>query len=337
MPPARRAGRRSSSSGSSRSGGGWERSTGLAGGALPGRADDGALPSRAGGGYVSEVTPGPSQIPGAAEALLPLLALCVFLVATLAVFAVRCAVAGRPRTSYIESRSTPGAWKWLMEWWVWLWGPIERACIGLGIPPSAITVGSAAFAAVAAFLLGSGHLSLGGWVYLFGASLDLVDGRVARAQGTSSKAGAFLDSTLDRVAELLVFAALAVYFRQGAALYAALAAAGSSVLVSYGRARGEALGASREASVGGMQRAERVVLTGLPCALSPLFDALGGPGAGALVAGSALGVLAAVTSVTALRRGHAIWRALQGPAEPRVGADVRWLDPMRRRQKRPGA
>ena len=273
-----------------------------------------------------------------AEALLPLLALCALLLSTLAMFGVRCAVVGRPRTPYIESRAAPGPWKWAMEWWVWLWGPVERACVRLGVSPNAITLASTALAGVASALIASGRLSLGGWVYLFGASLDLVDGRVARAQGSSSKAGAFLDSTLDRVAELAVFAALAVYFRHTAALYAALVAAGSSVVVSYARARGEALGVHGEASVGSMQRAERVVLTGLPCALAPLFDALRGPGAGALVVGSALGVLAAVTSLTALHRGHAIWRALRGPAVvPPAAANVRWLDPMRRRQKRPGA
>ncbi len=270
------------------------------------------------------------------QAVLPLLGLCLFLLATMAAFAGRCVAIGRPRTPYIESRAAPLLWKWWAEWWVWLWGPIERACLALGVSPNAITLASTAFSGVAAILLGAGRLSLGGWVYLFAASLDLVDGRVARAQGRSTRAGAFLDSTLDRVAELAVFAGLAVHFRDTAALHAALAAAGSSVLVSYARARGEALGAAREASVGCMQRAERVVLTGLPCALSPLCDALFGARAGELVAGSALAVLAAVTTLTALRRGRAIWHALRG-AEPEVHSlpNVRWLDPMRRRE-RPG-
>jgi len=274
----------------------------------------------------------------AVEASLPLLAVCAFLLSTLAVFAVRCAALGRPRTPSIESRALPALWKGLMEWWVWLWGPVERACVRLGVPPNAITLASTAFAGIAAVLLASGRLSVGGWVYLFGASLDLVDGRVARAQGRSSTAGAFLDSTLDRVAELLVFAGLAIRFRDTATLYAVLAAAGASVLVSYARARGEALGAGREASVGGMQRAERVVLTGLPCALSPLFDALLGAGTGQFAVQCALGVLAAATSLTALRRGHAIWRALRGPAaDPSALGNVRKIDPIRWGQRRPGA
>ena len=132
--------------------------------------------------------------------------------------------------------------------------------------------------ALAALLLGLGWLSLGGWVFLAAGSLDFVDGRVARATGRASRAGAFLDSTLDRVGELLVFGGLAVTFRDSPALLAALAAAGASLLVSYARARGEALGAGEAAKVGGMQRPERVVVTGVACALSPLADAAFGAG-----------------------------------------------------------
>jgi phosphatidylinositol phosphate synthase len=272
------------------------------------------------------------------EALLPLCGLVLFLLVTMALFAGRCATVGRPRTPYIETRDAAPIWKWWMEWWVWLWGPVERACLKLGVSPNAITLTSTLLTGAAAALLGLGRLSVGGWLYLFAASLDLVDGRVARAQGTSSKAGAFLDSTLDRVAELFVFAGLSVYFRDSGALYAVLAAAGSSVVVSYARARGEALGVGAEVKVGGMQRAERVVLTGLPCALGPLFDAVFGAGAGDVVVGSALAILAVVTTLTAVQRGHAIWRALRArePQPARPPANVRWLETARRRQQRLG-
>jgi len=269
------------------------------------------------------------------EALLPVIAVCALLLATMAAFAGRCATLGRPRTPYIEARDASRLWKWWMEWWVWLWGPVERACVGLGVSPNAITLASTLLTGVAAALLAAGRLSMGGWLYLFAASLDLVDGRVARAQGSSTKAGAFLDSTLDRVAELLVFAGLAVHFRDTPGLYAALGAASASVVVSYARARGEALGVTGEARVGGMQRAERVVLTGIPCALAPIFDAIFGPHAGGLVAGSAVALLAIVTTVTAARRSHAIYRVLRGAApEPtRTFGNVRWLDVARRRAR----
>jgi phosphatidylinositol phosphate synthase len=290
-----------------------------------------ALPRPTRGAYVSCVTQAAART---AEALLPLAGICIFFFASMAVFGARCAAFGRPRTSYIESRQASAVWKWFMEWWVWLWGPVERACLALRISPNTITLASTLATAGAAWLIADGSLAIGGWAYLFASSLDLVDGRVARAQGTATRAGAFLDSTLDRVSELLVFAALAVHFRDTPALYAALAAAAASVLVSYARARGEALGVTAEAKTGGMQRAERVVLTGLPCALSPLAEHFFGPGSGELAAGSALGVLAFVTLLTAARRSLAIWRTLGGPApDPTALGNVRWLDTARKRQR----
>src|SRR5690242_14156983 len=101
----------------------------------------------------------------------------------MAVFGARCIAFGTPRTPYIDSRATSRPWKWLMEWWVWLWGPVERACLALRITPNAITIASTLATAGAAWLLGGGALAAGGWAYLFASSLDLVDGRVARAQG----------------------------------------------------------------------------------------------------------------------------------------------------------
>jgi CDP-diacylglycerol--glycerol-3-phosphate 3-phosphatidyltransferase len=140
------------------------------------------------------------------------------------------------------------------------------------------------------------------------------------------------------VGELLVLGGLAVTFRGSPVLYAALAAAGASLLVSYARARGEALDAGDAAKVGGMQRPERVVVTGVACALSPLADAAWGAGAGRAVVGTALAVLAALATATAVWRTWAIYRALRA-AEPLPVArpvfrlaDVFRIDPTRRRK-----
>jgi len=276
--------------------------------------------------------------PTAAEALLPLLGLVCFLLTTLAIFTVRAALQGRPHTADIEKRGRSFLAKFFQEWWLWLYRPVERTCLRLRIPPDAITVASTVAAAGAAVLMGSGRLSSGGWVYLFGASLDFIDGRVARATGRVSRAGAFLDSTLDRVGELLVFGGLAVAFRDSLALFAALGAAGASLLVSYARARGEALGAGDVVRVGGMQRPERIVVSGLACALSPLADAAFGAGAGRTLVGLAMAGLAVLTAGTAVRRIIAIYRALRPPelaAEARPAfrlADVFRLDPVRKRK-----
>jgi phosphatidylglycerophosphate synthase len=255
--------------------------------------------------------------PVLAEALLPLIGVLTLLVATLAVFSARVAIFGRQPEPYVAGRPRSFLAKFLQEWWIWLFRPIERVCIGVHVPPDGITIASTLVAALAAALLALGHLSLGGWVYLFSASLDFVDGRVARASGRATKAGAFLDSTLDRVSELLVLGGLAVAFRRSPALYAALGAAGASLVFSYARARGEALGAGESARAGGMQRPERVVVTGVACALSPLAEALRA-GGGRLLVGSALTVLAVLTTATAARRVHSIYRALARREPPPV-------------------
>ena len=271
-----------------------------------------------------------------AAASIPLLGVIAFLLATLLAFTVRSILLGRPHTPDIERREHTFLAKFFQEWWIWLYSPVERLCLRTGIPPDAITVASTAAAGVAGVLMGLDFLSLGGWVYLFGASLDFIDGRVARASGRTTRAGAFLDSTLDRVAELLVLGGLAVAFRTSPVLIAVLGSAGASLLVSYARARGEALGADEVVRVGGMQRPERIVFTGLACALSPLADALFGPGVGRSVLGCALATLAVLTTATAVRRTIAIYRSLRATEPAAVArptfrlADVFRLDATRR-------
>lgn len=217
----------------------------------------------------------------------------------------------------------------------WLHGPVERLCRRIGIPPGAITVAGIVTAGAAGVLMGFGLLPAGGWAYLLGIGLDFA-GRAGG--GRTTRAGAFLDSALDRVAALLVLGGLATAFRDSPVLLAALAAAGASSLVSYARARGEALGAGEAALVGGMQRPERMVLTGLACALSPLADAVWGPGTGRSVVGYALAALAALTAAVAVRRTFVIYRALRAAEHasearpPSPPAGVLRLDPARRRK-----
>ena len=107
---------------------------------------------------------------------------------------------------------------------------------------------------------------VGGFVFLVGSLLDIVDGALARSRGLGTPFGAFLDSTVDRVGEASMLGAIAlVFMRDGNELAVALAfaALAGSFLVSYTRARAEALGLSGKVGIG--TRAERVavVTTGL--------------------------------------------------------------------------
>ena len=142
-------------------------------------------------------------------------------------------------------------------------GPLIRLLAALGVQPNQITVAGVVISVAAAALVLSGHLLAAGLVWLLGSSFDLLDGALARHENTATSGGAFLDSTLDRVTEGALFAAVAYHFAAlGDPLTAAVSVLGllGSFLISYTRARAEALGA--ECKVGLVTRAERVVLLG---------------------------------------------------------------------------
>jgi CDP-diacylglycerol--glycerol-3-phosphate 3-phosphatidyltransferase len=138
------------------------------------------------------------------------------------------------------------------------------------VTPNALTASGVVLCAAAAVLVYfeyRGELLfywLGALVFLVGSILDILDGALARAGGKQTPFGAFLDSTTDRVSEGFVLGAIALVFhRHGheAALAFAFAAVGGSFLVSYTRARAEALGLRGDVGIG--SRAERVaVITG---------------------------------------------------------------------------
>ncbi len=142
--------------------------------------------------------------------------------------------------------------------------PVTRVLARLGVRPSQVTVAGTLICLAGAGFVLADRLVLGGAVWLVGSALDLVDGALARHQDKVSAGGAFLDSTLDRISEGALFAAIAYHFAQaGDALAAALTAVAllGALLVSYTRARAEALGAN--CKVGIVTRAERVLLLGL--------------------------------------------------------------------------
>jgi len=157
---------------------------------------------------------------------------------------------------------------WVRDWLMWIIAPIEKAMIRAGVSPDALNLLGAGFGGAAGISFARGELALGGWLVLLGGVADIFDGRVARARGIASARGAFLDSTLDRFAETFAFVGLVAFYASTpwAAATTALAL-GASMLVSYTRARGEALGI--ECRGGVMQRAERLVLLGL----AGIFDA----------------------------------------------------------------
>ncbi len=143
-------------------------------------------------------------------------------------------------------------------------GPVVRVLARLGVQPNQVTVAGTVVCLAGALLVLTDRLALAGVVWLAGTAFDLIDGALARSQGKVSDGGAFLDSTLDRITEGALFVVVAYHFAQaGNALAAALTVAAllGSLLVSYTRARAEALGAN--CKVGFVTRPERVVLLGI--------------------------------------------------------------------------
>jgi CDP-diacylglycerol--glycerol-3-phosphate 3-phosphatidyltransferase len=170
-----------------------------------------------------------------------------------------------------------GVGDFLVHWFMWAIGPVERALVGLGAGPDLMNAAGLAFGVASGALVGLGHLEAGGWAIALAGVCDILDGRLARARNVASPYGKFIDSTLDRFVETAAFLGFAVYFadRPWGPLVVA-AGLGGSLLVSYAQARGETVGVS--GSGGLMQRAERLVLQILGCLLDPILSrALGQP------------------------------------------------------------
>ena len=173
----------------------------------------------------------------------------------------------------------------------------RQALIDSRLTPNAISLTGFALNIVAAVLIVMEQFVLGGLVFFVGSCADALDGRYSRMSGKGTQFGAFLDSTLDRVEEGVVLAAVgAVFAAQGneVAVAATVVAVLGSLMVSYTRARAEALGI--ECKVGLAQRPPRVVILAIGIVL-------GGVPIGSLsVLELAVYALALLTSATALQR-----------------------------------
>jgi CDP-diacylglycerol--glycerol-3-phosphate 3-phosphatidyltransferase len=139
--------------------------------------------------------------------------------------------------------------------------PVSLALQKLHITPNQLTIAGAVLHLVAAWLIIADQPIIAGFVFVVGSLFDMLDGSLARLSAMVTPFGAFLDSTLDRASEGVILAAVTYQFAvQGHPVDAALVVLAllGSLLVSYTRARAEALGVS--AKLGIMSRPERVVL-----------------------------------------------------------------------------
>ena len=166
------------------------------------------------------------------------------------------------------------------------------------LTPNAISMTGLLGNVIAAVLVTQRYFFLAGIAFVLGSVMDTLDGRYSRMSGKGTPFGAFLDSTLDRVEEGIVLAAVAAYFASRGdelAVGAVVVAVLFSLMVSYTRARAEALGV--ECKVGLATRAVRVVII----SAGLLFAKGAGLGDFELLA-PAIYLLAALTVITTFQR-----------------------------------
>jgi CDP-diacylglycerol---glycerol-3-phosphate 3-phosphatidyltransferase len=190
--------------------------------------------------------------------------------------------------------------------------PLIDPLIRRGVDPNLVTTVGFIVTVSAGIAFFLGHVRIGGALVLLGGLLDIVDGQVARGTGKASVFGSFYDSTLDRVSEIVVFLGIFSLYGGGHPdfdypwmVYTVALAMAGSLMVSYTRARAEALGL--DCKVGLMQRLERVVLIGVAALV------FGGGWDGAVLT-LVLLIMAVLTNFTAFQRIVWVYRHTASPA-----------------------
>ena len=184
--------------------------------------------------------------------------------------------------------------------------PVARLIGRTGVSPNVVTLVGASLNLGVAWVLAQGYMRIGGLLVPLVALFDALDGTLARLTGKRSRFGAFLDSTMDRFSEAILFLGLLFFYSQSGAgrevilIYATIV---GSLMVSYTRARAEGLGL--DCKVGLLTRFERAVVLIIALVLDQVSIGLW--------------VLAILTNFTALQRMYHVWRATNGEDEDNGG------------------
>ncbi len=171
----------------------------------------------------------------------------------------------------------------MIEFWYWFTSPLLKLCMLLKLTPNKVTGISLFLSFITGAIYATGHLSIAGWMLGLSGSLDMIDGRLARATGKSSKGGAFFDSCSDRYSDAFIFIGLGIYFLsksfspEQSAFTISMPDYMSIIIImtimlgtasmSYVKARGEVVGAHTKRGL--MQRPERIMMIGFYSVLDP--------------------------------------------------------------------
>jgi len=179
---------------------------------------------------------------------------------------------------------------WLRQNFKWLLEPVGAFIGKLGIHPNYLTLAGLAGNVLGAVALAWGNIPLGGIIILLMGPVDALDGATARASGEKSPFGAFADSVTDRYSEAVIYLGLLIFYLRQPNHFTPLVliflAFVGSVMVSYAKARAEALGF--DSNVGWLTRVERYLILA-PCLIFNIPLA-------------ALWLIAVLANITALQR-----------------------------------
>ena len=174
--------------------------------------------------------------------------------------------------------------------------PIGEGLRKIGVTADVLTVIGIGMAVATAFIIGNGELRWGFVAMLATGVPDLLDGAVAKASGSSSKRGAFFDSSIDRVSDALIFGGLSWYLASnepGRISILPVAVMATALITSYLRAKGELLGFDAKGGI--MERAERFILISVGLVFPDLLIPV-------------LWLMLALTSVTVVQRFAKVWK-----------------------------
>jgi CDP-diacylglycerol--glycerol-3-phosphate 3-phosphatidyltransferase len=203
--------------------------------------------------------------------------------------------------------------------------PVGRGLHIIGVSADGLTVFGLFAAAGTAVLIANGNLVWAVLGLVLTGLPDVLDGSVARQSGTAGRRGAFFDSVCDRVADALLLGGVAWHLTgRGSELpVLVLAVLAASMLVSYERAKADAIGLSAHGGV--MERAERMVLLGVGLAFDVLVPVLW--------------IMLVLTALTAVHRFVMVWRQASAPDDAKPPDDTEKSTPrlrsLRGRRTRP--
>lgn len=174
--------------------------------------------------------------------------------------------------------------------------PVIEFIVHFNVHPNFFTVLGLISSVIGAYFFAKHDLRIGAIYILLGGLCDIIDGKVARKTGLSSKFGALFDSSLDRYSEVFMFLGVAIHFVEMDYLTTSIMVflgLGGSMMVSYVRARAEGLGYA--CKVGIMQRPERIVYIGVSALI------------GELVLLIVVWMIAILANFTAIQRMYHVW------------------------------